>query len=274
MTVKKKPKQKLKRNQPPKPNFWGAGNKPIAIAHRGGAGLYSLDRFRRENTLEVFRAAKDMGYEYLELDVTSTSDGKVIVMHVTTDRFEAILHKPSAPNAKKIQELSHYDLKARLNRDIPTLGQILKEFPDTKFLIDSKTDEVVKPLAQEIIKAEAYGRVYLNSFYLHRVARLQELLGNKVTYGLIIGRYPEIVNRKLKALKKGEYVNAGLTAVVVPHRFINTGLIDLIHKQGLKALVWTPNTMPQINQALAVGADGIISDNTPLLHKLINQARD
>jgi glycerophosphoryl diester phosphodiesterase len=250
-------------------SFWDNSDGVLAIAHRGGAGLYSIDRFRKENTLEIFKAAKNLGYDYLELDVTSTADGKVIVLHVTTDRFERLLHKPSAPNAKRLQELTYAELKARLNRDIPTLGEIFQNFPDTKFLLDSKTDEVVEPLAQEIIKAEAYDRVYVNSFYLQRIARLQKLLGDKVTYGLIIGRYPRSVNRKLKALKRGSYSHVDLTAIVVPQRFINKGLIGLIHKQGLKAIVWTPNTAPQINRAMALGADGIISDNIKLLKEIL-----
>ena len=259
--------KKLPSRLPKQHSFWGS-ERPILIAHRGGAGFYSIDRYRRENTLEVFSAAKKLGYDYLELDVNSTADGKVIVMHVTTDRFEAVLHKPSAPNAKKMQKLTHPDLKKRLRREVPTLEDIFHAFPSTKFLIDSKTDEVVEPLAEEIIKAQAYDRVYLNSFYMHRVARLQELLGDKVTYGLIIGRYPRIFNRKLKALKKGRYIDAGLTAVVVPYRFINKGLITLIHKQSLKAIVWAPNTVLQINKACAVGVDGIVSDNIKLLKQV------
>lgn len=264
MTKKKLPSQRSRQ-----PNFWGL-SPPILIAHRGGAGLYSVGRHRRENTIEVFKAAKKLGYEYLELDVNSTADGKVVVMHVTTDRLEAIIHKPSAPNARKMQKLTHSDLKTQLRRDIPTLGDIFRAFPDTKFLIDSKTDEVVEPLAKEIIKAKAYDRVYLNSFYLHRVIRLQELLGNKVIYGLIVGRYPKILSRKLKALARGQYTNIGLTAIAMPYKFLNKNLIGLIHDQGLKILVWTPNTKAQISNVLTLNIDGIISDNIGLLKKIVS----
>ncbi len=249
--------------------FWDA-KRPVAIAHRGGAGLYNLDRHRRENTLKAFQAATRLGYGYLELDVTSTRDNKVIVLHVTTDRFEAMLYKRSAPSAKRMQNLTHSELKTLLGRDIPTLGEIFQKFPDTKFLIDSKTDEVVEPLATEVIKAKAYSRVFLNSFYLHRVIRLQKLLGDKVTYGLVIGRYPRVVNRKLKSLKNGEYAHAGLTAVVIPSRFMEKRLVSLAHKQGLKVIVWTPNTRNVMERAIGLGVDAIVSDNIELLKEVIN----
>src|SRR3954471_2532157 len=95
----------------PRSQSFFSEQRPIAIVHRGGAGLYRLNRLRDENTLKVFKAATTLGYKYLELDVTNTNDGKVIVMHVTADKFEAMLHKPSAPNAQKIQEFNYSDLK-------------------------------------------------------------------------------------------------------------------------------------------------------------------
>jgi glycerophosphoryl diester phosphodiesterase len=248
--------------------FWDAKT-PIPIAHRGGAGVYKLGRFRRENTLEVFKTAIKLGFEYLELDVISTADKKVIALHVTTDRFEALLHKPSAPNANKIQQLTYLQLKAKLGREIPTLEQIFEEFPKTKFLIDTKTDEVIEPLAEVIAKAKAYDNVFLNSFYPHRVARLMDLLGDKVSYGLIIGRYPRLVNRKLLALLHSRYSAAGLSAIVLPYRFMNKGLVNFIHEQGLKAIVWTPNTLPTIERAIESGVDGIMSDNVKLLIKTL-----
>ena len=254
-------------------SFWADTSKPIAIAHRGGAGFYTVDRFKRENTLKVFQAAAGLGYEYLELDVTATSDNRAIVLHVTTDRFETLLHKPSAPNAKKLQMLTYEQLKIRLNRQIPTLGEMLIKFPKTKFLIDCKTDKAVEPIAKEVIKAKAYDRVYLNSFYIHRVAKLQEILGKKVTYGLVVGRYPRLINKKLEDLLKGKYSDVGLTAIVLPYRFINQKMVGFLHKEGLKVLVWTPNTEPAIQRCIDLRVDGIISDNVRLLKEMLDSRK-
>jgi glycerophosphoryl diester phosphodiesterase len=249
-------------------SFWGDA-RPVAIAHRGGAGLFSLERFRHENTLDVFKAAAELGYEYLELDVTNTSDKKVIVLHVTSDKFEALLRKPSAPDAQKIQQYSYAQLKKLLARDVPLLEDALKAFPKTKFLIDAKNDEVVEPLAQVIKKTKSQNRVYLNSFFINRVTKLQQLLGHELNCGVIVGRYPRLFNKRLHALMDGEYFDKGFAAITIPRRFLNKRIVKLIHQHGLKVLVWAPNTEVQIKQAIGLGVDGIISDNAKLLKEII-----
>jgi glycerophosphoryl diester phosphodiesterase len=247
--------------------FWT--EPPISIAHRGGAGLFSVERYRHENTLSVFKAAVDIGYQYLELDVTNTADNKVIVLHVTADKFEALLHKPSAPSGTKIQQYSYSQLKKVLGRDIPLLEEALTEFPKTKFLIDAKTDEVVEPLAKVVKKTKSQNRVYLNSFFVERVGRLQQLLGHEINCGVIIGRHPRLFNSRLRALYDGEYFNKGFEAITIPKRYLNKKMLGLIHQHGLKVLTWAPNTKEEIERSVKLRADGIISDNAELLISML-----
>jgi glycerophosphoryl diester phosphodiesterase len=253
-------------------SFWGTQT-PIAIAHRGGAGLFSLDRYHHENTLNIFKAAVEHGYDYLELDVTNTADNYVVVLHVTADRFEALLRKPSAPDARKLQQYSYSELKKRLGRQIPTLQDVLRAFPRTKFLIDAKTDEVVEPLAEIVIKTKTIGRVYLNSFFVHRIIRLQQLLGPDLNCGVIIGRHPRPFNRRIQALNRGEYFNKGFSAITFPQRFLTRRKVDLTHRHGLKVMVWTPNTEPKIQKAIDLEVNGIISDNIILLKKILESRK-
>lgn len=250
-------------------DFW-EHKKPLAIAHRGGAGLYRIDRFRYENTLEIFKTAVELGYHYLEIDVTNTADKKVIVLHVTADKFEALLHKRSAPSAKKFQKYTYEQLRDILKRDIPLLEQVLTTFPKTKFIIDPKTDQVLAPLAAIIKKTKSCDRVLLNSFSYERVLKLQSLLGGKINYGIIIARYPRLFNWWLRALYRGEYFSRGLAAITIPRRFLDKKTITLIHRHGIKALVWPSNTEPQIKKAKKTGVDGIITDNAALLIKVLS----
>ena len=50
-------------------------SRPLVFAHRGGGGLFP------ENTLEAFKYSAQMGVDVLELDVHSTADGTLVVMH-------------------------------------------------------------------------------------------------------------------------------------------------------------------------------------------------
>lgn len=244
-------------------SFWG--KPPIAIAHRGGAGLISFDRHRRENTLEVFKQAVKIGYEYLELDVTNTADGKVVVLHVTADKFEKLLRKPSAPDAQKLQQYTYNELKKRLGRDIPTLEKVLKNLPDTKFLVDAKTDEVVEPLAGVITKTKSKNRVFLNSFFVHRVIELQNLLGKDLNCGVIIGRHPRPFNQRLKALRRGDYFNRDFSAIIIPRRYLSERLVKMVHGHDIKLLMWSANTPRQVEEAIKTGVDGVMTDAPELL---------
>ena len=52
-----------------------AAARPLVIAHRGASGLYP------EHTLEGYRAAIEMGADFIEPDVVSTADGVLVVRH-------------------------------------------------------------------------------------------------------------------------------------------------------------------------------------------------
>jgi len=163
---------------------------PIAIAHRGGAAAYGKDKYRKENTLEVFEATVKLGYTYLEMDVIVTADNEVIVLHVAKNKFEARQDKKAAPDYLTLQEMTHEEVKDFLKREIPTLRQVITSLPHSKFFIDCKTDRTVGPLATTIKKQKAQQKVCLGSFYPHRIIKLHQLLDDRASYRLIMSRSP------------------------------------------------------------------------------------
>ena len=248
-------------------SFWGDGKSVIAFAHRGGSSQYGANKHERENTLEAFSAVSELGYRYIELDVITTADGEAVVLHVAKNRLESMLGKKDSPNSKQIQKMRYEQLKSSLVRDIPTLKQVFSRFPDTKFLIDAKSDEVIQPLAEVIINTKATNRVCVGSFYPPRLERLKQLLGDKVCLRLIISRSPLHLYRQLRYLKKAH--NDYISAVDWPYVFLNPVSINWAHKHSLRILAWTPNSRRAISRCLDLGADGIISDRAGLLKGII-----
>src|SRR6478735_1221909 len=65
----------------PRAMAYGEGPGPIAIAHRGGAGLGV------ENSMQAFARSTALGVRYLETDVRVTADGELVCFHdATLDR--------------------------------------------------------------------------------------------------------------------------------------------------------------------------------------------
>jgi glycerophosphoryl diester phosphodiesterase len=245
-------------------------DRPIAIAHRGGAAAFGSDKYKRENTLEAFSAVWKMGYKYLEMDVISTRDNKVIVLHVAKNGLESIFRKKDAPSSQQLQQMTYGQLKQRLGRDIPSLDQVLKTFPEAKFLIDAKTNEVVEPLAQVIKENKAVDRVCLASFYPHRIVKLRQLLGDRAYLGLIISRSPLHFGRQWNRLKRAGWRDSTSVSIILwPAVLLSKRRVNLLHKWGLRVLAWTPNSRQSITGSVNKGVDGVISDNASLLKELL-----
>ena len=141
------------------------------FAHRGGGGLYP------ENTLIAFADSAKLGVDFLELDVHSTSDGTLVVMHDaqverTTDGRGKVSEKP-------LETLKKLDAGFQFTRDggktypfrhqkitVPTLAEIFDALPEMKFNIEPKqqTPSIVKPLCELLRKRRMIDRVIVGSF--------------------------------------------------------------------------------------------------------------
>lgn len=252
-TKKQKPLQQ-------KPSFWPNDKGPILIAHRGGDAA----GYERRNTMSAFETAWKAGYRYFETDVVNTKDGRVIVSHGAYTGLTARLR--GTHTLRVLQSLTYKEIKQRLTvagEEIILLEDLLNKFPKAKFFVDPKTDNAVEPLAAAIQRSNAFDRVCVGSFYYKRVQHMHKLVGDKSQLALIIGRNLRLVYPNLRKLKKGrlEYVSA----VYIHHSYVSRPMINLIHRNGLRVMVWTANSKLSIKNAIKCGADGIMSDRLALL---------
>ena len=105
------------------------------MAHRGGRQLWP------ENTLTAFRGAAAMGVDVLEMDVHSSSDGVLVVLHDdtidrTTDGMGLVHDYPltalqalDAGYQWTADEGATYPFRGQ-GIAIPTLAEVLEAFPD------------------------------------------------------------------------------------------------------------------------------------------------
>src|ERR671920_1323446 len=116
---------------------------PVNLAHRGASSLAP------ENTIEAFRLALEAGAGGLELDVHMTRDGHIVVIHdATVDRTT---NGSGAVSEMTFDELRRFDAGHDFSPDggptrpyrgrgvrVPTLSEVLEEFPGVAVNIDLK----------------------------------------------------------------------------------------------------------------------------------------
>ncbi|MFJ8505176.1 glycerophosphodiester phosphodiesterase [Streptomyces avermitilis] len=234
---------------------------PIAFAHRGGAadGL--------ENTTVQFRRAVAAGYRYIETDVHTTSDGKLVAFHDSTlDRV--------TDGAGRIADLPWADVRhARVagSEPVPLFEELLETFPGVRWNVDVKAEPALRPLLDLIERMDAWDRVCIGSFSEARVARAQRLAGPRLatSYGI-----RGVLNLRLRSWGIPAALRRSAIAAQVPrsqsgvpvadHRFVRAA-----HARGLQVHVWTVNDPHQMHQLLDLGVDGIMTDHIDTLRKVL-----
>lgn len=244
--------------------FWNA-KKPIAIAHRGGDGAGG----DKENTLEAFQSAYQLGYAYAETDVILAASGELVTMHGAHNWLQAGVSR--GITRKTLQKMTLEQMRYLLRpggAQVPTLKEVVATFPNMKFVLDVKTDEAVLPLAKLIKELNIYDRVCVAGFKYPRIPLLNDALGShKVSTGLTVGRGLRYKNMNMLMIKTGRL--SGVEAVFIHHSLVSRPMLNLLHRRGLKAVVWTANSSLGIKHAIRCGADGIISDRVNLLKEIL-----
>jgi glycerophosphoryl diester phosphodiesterase len=234
--------------------------RPLAFAHRGGAA-HNL-----ENSWPAFEYAARLGYAYLETDARSTADGKLIAFH------DADLGRVT-DRAGQVRQLRWNEVSAARiggSADIPLLEDLLGSFPELRFNIDLKDEGTVAPLAGVLKRTAAWDRVCVTSFSGARLLAAQRSLDRPVclavTPAAIAGmRFLGLAGKEM-ARRLGA---CGARCAQVPRQIATRGFIRRAHEVGLDVHVWTLNTREEIERALDLGADGVMTDDVVLLRDVL-----
>ncbi len=242
---------------------------PIPFAHRGGAAEAP------ENSRAAFSHALDLGYRYLETDVYATSDGEVVAIH------DPDLAR-TADRPGRISELSWSEVcAARLPGDqrILRLDDVLEEWPDACWNIDTKHDAAVEPLARVLSRASAVGRVCVTSFSDRRLAKVRQLLGPSLCTAtgpaaITALRLGSLVPLARVASELGRTRWAAAAATQVPIRqgripVVDARFVAFAHRCGLAVHVWTVDDAAEMDRLLDLGIDGIMTDRPTVLKEVL-----
>ncbi|MDQ3713471.1 MAG: glycerophosphodiester phosphodiesterase [Acidobacteriota bacterium] len=260
--------------------FKRENSRPLVFAHRGGGGLIP------ENTLEAFVYSARMGVDVLELDIHSTSDGTLVVMHdAAVDRTtdgrgrvnELTLEAVKKLNAGYFFSPDGGQTFPFRNRKItvPTLREIFDALPEMTFNIEPKqhAPSIIKLLCALVREQKMIDKVIVGSFNQTTIDDFRRECPEVAT-----SASPSEVSRFLALSKAGlgDSYSPPMQALQVP---VNLGSLQVVskefvetaHRRNLKVHVWTINETADMQRLLEIGVDGIMTDYPDRLLTLLGR---
>ena len=234
----------------------------LIVGHRGYAGAYP------ENSLPGIERALALGLDRIEIDVHQTRDGQVVLMHdATLQRTTNGRGKVADYNWSDLQryQLDFPDSLRTTDRYIPSLDEVLTRFQDQSatLLIEVKKGGAHYPQIEENI--------------------LQLLAQHQLTQGVILQSFDDAVLRRFHELDSSLVLHKLLLSswgydfteldfvaeFSINYYFATAALIEDLAKRQQKLNVWTVNTEAQMKKAIALGVNGIITDQPERLRALL-----
>jgi glycerophosphoryl diester phosphodiesterase len=238
------------------------------IAHRGAP------REHVENTLPAFRRAVELGADALELDVHATRDGVVVVHH------DPVLRAAKRTDRRPIAELGWSELRGmRLKGDgcnmsdmsdmsdmstenpagVPRLEDVFAQTPPTVTVYVEIKGSGIEQLVANIVRSAGHAAA-VHSFDHAAVARMRELAPD-VPRGILFDDEPADVAASMAA--------CGARDVWPNWKLIDGALVDRVHDAGGRVIAWTVNSRDAAERLLALGVDGLCTDDVRLLDDLL-----
>jgi glycerophosphoryl diester phosphodiesterase len=233
---------------PPTPNRPVASNRPVIIAHRGASAA------ARENTLEAFALAADLGADWVELDVRLSADGAIVVLH--DDRFadgRAVLETDAADRPDGVcllEEALDVCDRAGLRVNVE-----IKAVPGE---VDHHVAPTLTDATRELLDARYGGdddrrsEILVTSFWPATLNRFHD--NSDIATGLLTVSFDQPLDTVARTGKRGH------VAVNPWDGLVDEAYMDAARQAGVMVNVWTVNDPDRMRQLARLGVDGIITD--------------
>jgi glycerophosphoryl diester phosphodiesterase len=216
--------------------------RPSVVAHRGAS------KAARENTLEAFRLARELGATMVELDVRRTADDVLIVHHDPLIDGVAIITMTAA----------------HLPADVPGLATALDACVGMEVNIEIKNDDTepdydptyrVASKVVDLLRERGDGaRMLISSFdraTINAVHRTEPAL--RTGYLFMAPELP--LDEFMHSLQEEGHV-----AIHPYRRAVTQELCNAAHAAGLAVNVWTVDAPDEMRTLAGLGADAVITN--------------
>jgi glycerophosphoryl diester phosphodiesterase len=255
-------------------------DKFLVIAHRGGSSLGP------ESTLYTFRKAVKLGVDVLEMDVRSTSDGQLVILH--DDTVSRTTNATGPVQNYTLVDLKKLDAAHRWSPDngqtfplrnkgvqIPTLPEVFKAFPQTKLNLEIKKarSSTIQSLCRLIRDHQMTNNVVVASFDTDSLKEFRRLCPQVATSAgasearLFFG----LQKAYLEAAYSPDAQVLQVPEALGDLRIVNKRFIDAAHTRNMRVQVWSVNDVTSMQRLLKLGVDGIMTDYPQRLMEVLKK---
>ena len=210
------------------------------LAHRGAS------KAERENTIEAFRRAGEVGSDAVELDVRRTADG-VLVVH----------HDPCLADGRALVGMTSSDLPAYLPHLDAALDACAGMWVNVEIKNDPQepdfdpTDSIADQTVAVLSERGEDDRWLISSFRIATVDRCKSLSGTIRTAWLVVEVPDDVI---------AVMVSRGHVALHPWVDTLNRSHIDVCHGAGIEVNTWTCDDPRRMAELIEWGIDGICTN--------------
>ena len=257
-------------------------DKFLVIAHRGGRSLGP------ESTLYTFRKAVKLGVDVLEMDVRSTGDGQLIILH--DDTVARTTNATGPVENYSLVDLKKLDAAHRWSPDngqtfplrkkgvkIPTLTEVFTAFPQTKMNLEIKDtrSSTIHSLCRLIHDHQMTKKIMVASFDADSLKEFRSVCPQVATSA---GASEAMLFYGLQKVYLEAAYSPDAQALQVPETFrdlrvVNRRFIEAAHARNMRVQVWTVNDVDAMQRLLNLGVDGIMTDYPQRLMNLLKKRK-
>lgn len=252
-------------------------DKFLVIAHRGASG------YAPEHTMVSYQLAKELGADYIEIDLQMTKDGHLVAIHDdTVDRTTDGTGKVSDYTLEELKQLDAGSWFNEQNEEyanddyagvtIPTLREIFEEFGhDVNYYIETKEPEKYANMEKELLSLleefdlldESNGKVIIQSFSEESLQIIHDL---EPSLPLVqLQEYYEIGETSADRFRE---ISKYAIAVGPPYKYIDNQYVKLAIESGLQVHPFTVNDPTEVMKLQDWGVKGIFTNYTDIINKV------
>ena len=233
---------------------------PIAFAHRGARA------HARENTLDAFKLAGEMGATGIETDAWVTADGAVVLHH-----DEAVGGLPTMSTRRLFGRPIARTPRAGLPAHIPTIDEYYEHCgTGLPLSVDVTDDAAFDGLVAAARAHRAAGRLWICHRRAEVLSRWRTAAPEvKLVHSTRLDRLPRGPERH-----GADLASAGIDAVNLRREDWNGGLTTLYHRFGVLAFGWDAQQAHHIAGLVDAGIDAVYSDHVDRLVEVLARFAD